>query len=559
MRRVADSVARRPAAAALGLYLLGSLLLFGLPVVDHPGSELISVGSSTDPGAYIWALRWVPHAISHGLNPFHTDLLFVPDGTNLAQSGALVPGLGLVLWPVTAAFGPVVAYNLAMLLAPALAAFFCFLLCRRATGAFWPSLLGGWLFGFSAYMLGQLVGHLNLVLVFPVPAAVLLVWKRLDGDIGPRAFVALAALVLVAQFTFSTEVFATLTLFGAFALAAAWWLAPGDRRRAIAGTLPLIALAFALALVLVGPYLYYALRDGGPLVDVARARKYSSDLLAFAFPTEYERLGRRHFFELSTRYQAGPVEGGAYLGLPLLLVVASFAITTWRRWTTRLLAVVAAVAALLSLGARLQVAGSETIPLPWALADQLPGLAGALPARFVLYTTLAVSVMAALWLVAPSPRPLTRWAVALAAVAFLFPNLAGRYWHGRPDVPAFFTSAEHRRHLRSQDVALVLPLGIGGNSMLWHARADFDFRLAGGYVGEDFPESYKQDPLYPSLAFFAEQPNMVAMTRRFLREHDVDAVVLAERHTGPWPRVLGELGLRPARAGGALVYRVRRP
>jgi hypothetical protein len=548
-------LARRPRTAAFGIYLLAALLLFGLPVLDNPGREVISVHTSTDPGIFIWCLRWLPHAITHGLNPFDTDLLFVPEGVNLGHA-TIVPGAALVLWPVTAAFGPVVSYNLAMLLAPALAAFFCFELCRRATGRFWPALLGGWLFGWSAYAIGQLTGHMNLVLVFLVPAIVLIVWRRLDGELGPRAFVALLALALVGQFLLSTEIFATLTMFGALTLAAAWWLAPPAQRAAIVRALPLIGLAYAIALVAVSPYLYYALKDGGPLIEVARARKYSNDLLAFAFPTEFERLGRRYFYALSSRFQAGPVEGAAYLGLPLLLIVASFALTTWRLWTTKLLLAVAGVTALLSLGSRLQVGGVETVPMPWAAADRLPVLAGALPARFAMFTALAVAVMAALWVSAPSPRPAWRWALALAAVAFLAPNIAGKYWHHEPAVPAFFSTSIHERHLEPDDVALVLPLGIGGNSMLWHARAGFDFRMAGGYVGEDFPGSYKEDPLHPTLAFFATQPQMVGMARRFLREHEVDAVVLDQRHTGPWPQIMAALGVRPARAGGALVYRV---
>lgn len=545
----------KTAGSAFAFYLLASLLMFGLPVLDHPSREVISIGTSTDPGAFVWALRWWPHAITHGLNPFQTDLLFVPDGYDVAKA-AFVPGAALALWPVTAAFGPVVAYNLAMLLAPALAAFFAFLLCRRATGAFGPSLLGGWLFGWSAYVLGQLTGHLNLVLVFLVPAVALLVWRRLDEDIGRRAFVALLTAALAGQLLLSTEIFASLTLFGALTLAVAWWLAPAARRAAIVRTAPLVLASYALAAVLVSPFLYYALKGAGPLVDLARSRKYSNDLLAFGFPTELERLGRRSFHGLSLRYGAGYVEGGAYLGLPLLLIVASFALTTWRRWTTKLLVVVAAVAAVLSLGARLQVAGDQTITLPWAAADQLRVIGGALPARFAVFATLAAAVMAALWLAAPSPRRAGRWALAGLAVAFGFPNLTGDYWHGRPAVPAFFSSSLHKRYLARHDVALLLPLGIGGNSMLWQARADFDFRLAGGYVGEQFPASYKDDPLFPTLAYLGATPDMPGNARRFLRRHEIDAVVLDEHLTGPWPGIMAALGARPIRTGGVLLYRL---
>jgi hypothetical protein len=51
--------------------------------------------------------------------------------------------------------------------------------------------------------------------------------------------------------------------------------------------------------------------------------------------------------------------------------------------------------------------------------------------------------------------------------------------------------------------------------------------------------------------------HMEAKARRFLREHEVDAVVLDERLTGPWPGIMAALGARPVRAGGVLLYRVR--
>lgn len=545
----------RGAGAALGLYLLASVAMFGLPVLDDPAREIVSVGTSPDPGAYVWALEWWPHAISQGLNPFRTDLLFVPDGANLAKA-AFVPGAALALWPVTELFGPVVSYNVAMVLSPALSAFTAFLLCRHVTGAFWPSLAGGWLFGWSAYLLGHLVGHLNLVAVFLVPVVALLVLMRLDGDLRPRAFTLLLAGALTGQLLLSTEVLLTLTLFGAAALAAAWWLAPSARRAGIVRALGPIAAAYALMALVTAPYLYYALKGGGPEVDLERARRFSNDLLAFAFPTEYQRLGRRHFHELSTRFTAGAVEGGAYLGAPLLAMVAAFALSAWHRRSTRLLLLVAGITALLSLGSRLHVAGASTMPMPWAAFDGLPLLGGALPARFVMYTALAVSVMAALWLASPAPRPAWRIGLALAAVAFLFPNLSGDYWRGRPHVPAFFADGLHARHLDRDDVVALLPLGIGGNSMLWHAEAGFGFRLAGGYVGDEFPASYREDPLYGTLAFFGPTPDMVANARRFLDDHEVDAVVLAEGHAGPWPAILGRLGLTPQRVGGVLLYRV---
>src|SRR2546426_1097550 len=172
---------RQPVTASI-VYLLSSLLLFGLPVLADPAHMYVGSHVDPDPKFFFWALSWWPHALAHGLNPLWTHAVWGPHGYNLAwATGA--PGPSLLVSPLTLAAGPVVSYNLLALLACPLAAWSAFLLCRHVTGRFAPSLLGGYLFGFSTYMLGHVGIHVNLELVFPVPLAVYLVLRRLDGSI----------------------------------------------------------------------------------------------------------------------------------------------------------------------------------------------------------------------------------------------------------------------------------------------------------------------------------------------------------------------------------------
>ena len=58
---------------------------------------------------------------------------------------------------------------------PALAAWTAFLLCRRLTRSSWASLAGGYLFGFSTYVLAAELTHIFSAAVFLVPVAALLV------------------------------------------------------------------------------------------------------------------------------------------------------------------------------------------------------------------------------------------------------------------------------------------------------------------------------------------------------------------------------------------------
>ena len=67
------------------------------------------------------------------------------------------------------------------MLVPALAAFTAYLLCRHLTRSLWASLVGGYLFGFSSYMLGQEQGHLHMTAVFLLPLIALAVVRYVAG------------------------------------------------------------------------------------------------------------------------------------------------------------------------------------------------------------------------------------------------------------------------------------------------------------------------------------------------------------------------------------------
>ncbi len=159
--------------AAGGFYLVSSFLYFGLHVIAHPDSRTIGMG--TDPYGFVWAFAWWPHAIGHGENPFTTHSIWAPEGLNLAWTTS-VPALALLFTPLTVLAGPLVSFNVAALLMPAVAAWAAYVLCQRLTGRFWPSLAGGYLFGFSSYTLGHEQGHLHLTASFTLPLAALSCW-----------------------------------------------------------------------------------------------------------------------------------------------------------------------------------------------------------------------------------------------------------------------------------------------------------------------------------------------------------------------------------------------
>ncbi len=154
METTEDTVRSRDVfgAAALTLYLVLAMAFFARGVIHDFGAAHVAIGS--DPSIFMWCLVWWPHAIANHLNPFFTEEIWVPSGFNVAWSTS-IPLQSLLAWPLTRAWGPVAAFNVLCLLLPALSAWAAFILCRYIVRQRWISLLSGYIYGFSPYILGE--------------------------------------------------------------------------------------------------------------------------------------------------------------------------------------------------------------------------------------------------------------------------------------------------------------------------------------------------------------------------------------------------------------------
>lgn len=548
-RTTAARAWRSPTVWPLALYALLSLVLFGLPVIGHLGSKIVA-SDQFDSSQFMWFLAWWPHALLHGLNPFVTHEIFYPSGFNLEWSTAM-PLEGILLAPITLAFSPVVSWNVIQLASPALSAWTAYLLCRHVTHKTGPSLVGGYLFGFSPYMLVHLTGGPYLAMVAFVPLFVLLVLKLLEGSITSKWFVITMALCLAGQYLTSTEVLATSTLFGGIALLVAYALLP-DLRAGLLHALGLLALAYIAAGILVSPFLYFFFFGTH---YPPGATGFEADLSSFVLPP------RLVFVQLHAGppYVGSDLEG--YLSIPLVLLAAD---VVWRRRRSRATWVIvlsALAAAIASLGGRLLVRGHKTsIWLPWRLFDHLPVLRYAIPVRLALFVILPVALLAALGLGDAAHearwRGVARWVLAAAAIVFIAPSIGNAAWDTPISDPPFFAHGIYKRYLRADDHVLTVPAW--GPNERWIADAGFPFALTTGYAGNPFPASYTRYAAWDSLLTGRLTPDYAAQLRRFVAAKDVTAVVVQDGLPGPWATLFGTLGVRPVNAGGVLVYRLRR-
>jgi hypothetical protein len=538
-------------AAFLG-YCVVSTAIWGPGVLGHLSTSYWGVISG-DMRYYSWFFAWWPRALLSGWNPLLTHVLWTPHATNMAWVTS-IPGPSLLMTPVTILLGPVVAVNLLALAAPPLSAWGCYLLCRRITSRFWPAAAGGYLFGFSTYEIAQMQGHLNLVLVFCAPLCVYLVLRHLDGSMGRRRFVLLLAATLALQLSISTEVFATMSVFGAIAMGGAFPFGPRERRGELLRTGGLIGLSYLGAGLFMSPLLFYATKSFPvPPRDVVRQ---SVDALGFVVPRTYELVGGHAFRRSSQPFTASLVEDGAYLGVPLLLVLVCYGLTRRRERLTWFLLGLTALFAVAAMGPVLHIAGRMSITLPWRIAIGLPLLKFAQPDRFTVYVALAVGVIASIWLASAGPLRQWKWGLVGVAAITLLPNVAQRTYaanHEPVYQPAFFTQGEYRNYLTpGENVVIIAPTH--DDSLLWQADASMSLNNVLGATQErQLAGSFDELVAFDLLD---DQPQSVdpGTLSIFLQLHDVGAVIIAPAVAANWAPLMQDLRLIPQQVGGVILY-----
>jgi hypothetical protein len=548
-----ERIVDRASIVAFAVYLAFSLSIFRGALAFNKAY----VGIGPDPSLSMWFLAWWPFAISHHAGPFFTDLIWVPQGINLAWT-TLIPLPSLTVSPITASLGPVASFNLLCFAGPPLSAWSAFLLCRYICRSFWASMLGGYIFGFSAYVLQkQTCGQLDLTLVFLQPLAVLLVVRAIIGGISRAKFIGWTVLLLVAQFLICIEVFATMSVFGAMALLLGWSFAPPQARAHITRILPDLFVAYAISAILLSPYLYSMFGKGLPGGAFWTPESFSADLWNFVVPSTATQLGITAMFtRMSANFASGACEANAYIGLPLILITASYAWNHWRRDPVgKLLVDSLIIVCVLAMGPIIHAGGVGIMQGPAKILTRLPLLDRVLPARLMVYAFLIVAIVTSLWLVDNQLSTVSRTAIGAIVMISLVPNLSSEHWITAIDTPEFFRTNLYRHYIKPQENLLILPYGVRGNSMLWQAETNMYFKLVGGYSGPSIPE-YNEWLIVNAFMNPSYIPNARAQLVAFMANHDVStiAVVDDDPDSEAWHQLASSCCTLMARAGGVSLY-----
>ncbi len=559
---------RNHKALTLFFFIALSILYFGWGLIDHLSTQLI--GGSGDSISSLWCFAWWPYAILHKINPLFSSIIWAPTGINLARINT-APGLALLFSPITLIWGAVVSSNIAAFLTPALSAWTAYLLFYYLSQSWRISLIGGYLFGYSSYMIYQVPAHVCLAIpAVLIPIFPLLILKYLDKKIRPLNFILYFYLALVFLYLFEIEVFATFTFWGSVCFCMAFIFFQ-EKRAALISCSRCILLAFFLSVLSVAPFIYYFFSDNNSSFSEHLPDFFSNDLLSLFLsppgflidfnPIIHSFLARssdhgKAFFDVN-------IFSNIYIGIGCMVIFFLFVKEFWHTKAGKYLAVISAVLLLASLGPIVHIIGYKVFTSPLKnLFIKTPLLSAALPVRLGLYVSLAVTTCIVLWARDSTRSNLCKVFLLGVAILFLIPSFdQNKRLISTPIAaltPDFFTTESYKKFLTPQDNVLILPYYYKSFELLWQVKTNFYFKSASGYVGP-IPENYFSDPVEPHLLDPAPNDLTKTQLQGYIARHLITKIMLLNQQGyGQWRPLLLSIDPTPVVVGGIELYNVNK-
>ncbi len=454
--------------------------------IAFPGGPVAGI----DGWQHVWHLWWVQHALATGSSPLYTDLLYYPGGVNLAIHPVNIAS-GIMVAPITALAGPVLAFNVALLLAFALAGLGAYLLTQRVGVSPHIAFVVGLLFTFSPFHTTKAYdGQLEMA---SLQWLVLYAWLLLVALEERRSLWAILAGIMLALVGYTSLYY---LVYGAVysLIAVLLWLPWRSGGRVLLTMLSRLLLVPATAALTMAPLLLGLAStviemgqgggDSSMLADLMIKR--SANLLDFWLPSYLHPLWGSAVAQLGPILHPGISAWNNALGYTTLALAVVGCVRAWptaRRWL-----VLALVGLVLALGPQLLVGPFQTgIPLPYRLLLLVPGMEIAQrPSHFVVLTNIALAPLAGLGLHYLVTHYAQRALLIVLGVALV--ELAPPIWPTQPFVvqPAYADLAG------KPGAILVLPVNIDSSRDL-HDQITHGRPLVGGYLA--------RIPSYPFAEF----------------------------------------------------------
>ena len=547
------AVASNPVAVHAAV--LTGFIAAGIAVTWPRASYLAGrLPATRDAGSYVWGFWWVARQVEHFGNPWFTRYIAAPAGAQLGLH-ALMPLPGVLMMPVTIAFGPSASYNLLAIAMPGL---MCYAMYR--VGRLWlPSQAGaiaaGAFFGLSSMLAWRSWYHLNLaagVLFLPLAleAAVRLIRRP-----GWRRAVVLGLVVGGALLTDQEMAVLVVILTGMALLS--WLLRPPMKAK-----LRLAALAALVCGLVASPQLIaiaqQAIAGGATSPSGSLAVSYVHGAQFPEMMAVSPRVADFGLADFLLIYRGTTIDGIQTYGLVLTVLAMAGLILARRRRSAVLLALLWLGSAALSLGSSLRIGTYTFVPaaevwsgvrvsavMPYTWFVQIPGLSGFREASRIMMLGLVPAA-----LLAGAAVNWLRYHAVKAIIVVAALGLLEAGWSGNPDIGSVPTAlpAVDRPIAADHSGSLVVdvPFGLRGGTDRYGAPFDPEAQVLAAADGHPRAVAFLSRIPSPTVAGMRKHPFFARLVATQVGEHSTPAQLAAAR-----------LDARNLRIGWVLVWDLR--
>ena len=445
---------------------------------------------------------------------------------------------------------------------------------------FWPAFVAALFYGFSPYMAGEGMAHLNLIFI-PFPPLILCsVYEIFTSHEHRYRWGIALGIFIIFQYMMSSELLATtalITLIALFILAIA---NPGKIKSALSNAVGPLTLGIFIALLALFYPIWYSLDGPQHLIAPIHIfnNQFHADLLGTIFPTIAQKLYPSNWLTRGTSFLQGNWdENGSYLGIPLLVLLIGIGIRLRKNRWVRFFLIMAIVAWVISLGPYLTIDNHTTsIPLPFDLMSSIPLLNNILSSRIAMYSDLFIALVLALGVeqiyishignrkenesalnklanlplergIDPqvagkaknfklSTKGLLTTMLGLVTVLSLIPAWPDQSPASLPNATSSFFTSKQLDLIPNKAVTLTYPYPIYSynEAMVWQILSQMRFRLLGGYnlftippgIGSGLPAELFPPQVESALSYFADgitwplttPPTDQALSRKILQQ-----------------------------------------
>jgi hypothetical protein len=475
-----------------GAYCLLGALVVTMWLWRDPASRIVA-GNPYDTDQFTWYFRYDATAVAHFRLPaLTTDGMNAPQGISVMwNTFMLLPGA--LLAPVTLLAGPQTSLTVLMTAGFAGSALAMIAVLRRWGASIPAAALGGGVYGFSPALIQSSLGHYDLQFAVLPPLIADAALRLVTGRCGPgrRAAARCGAWLglLAAAQVFITEELLLDTGIAVVIMAA---VALASRPRAIIGRARDAAIGLAAGVGVAGTIAGYPLwvQFFGPLRQSGSPFTpdfYKNDLAGFVRPPSFLLLHTASSAAFAAAFQAKLPEYLAYLGWPMIALLAIVTVRFWRLPPVRAAGVTFAVLSAFSLGGTLLAGGHEHegIKLPWYWLQTLPVIGSVVPDRFSIVADGAAAAALAFGFDAARRRwpGASRIVVGLAVAAVIPLVPAPLPAATQPGVPTGWTAVFTALRLPASAHVLVVPIPVSTYTepLRWVADTGQPASMVGGY------------------------------------------------------------------------------